>query len=105
MGKEIGDFPLILLAGGRSSQMGMAKGLVDYQGHPWLVEQLKRFKAASGKRAVVVLGFHQAQYFDQIPWLEKAANQAVQHLGLEVSVAINPTLEMGQISSLQYATA
>ena len=71
----IKDFPLILLAGGRSSRMGTPKGLLDYQGHPWLVEQLRRFKAASGKRAIIVLGFHQAPYFEQIPWLEKAVQQ------------------------------
>ena len=80
MKKEIGDFPLILLAGGRSSRMGTPKGLLDYQGHPWLVEQLLRFKAASGRQAIIVLGFHQALYFEQIPWLEKAVKQPEEQL-------------------------
>ncbi|MBI4765048.1 MAG: NTP transferase domain-containing protein [Deltaproteobacteria bacterium] len=99
----IKDLPLILLAGGRSSRMGSPKGLLDYQGQPWLIEQLRRFKAASGKRAVVVLGFHQEQYFAKIPWLEKAVNQPIAQLGLEMLVAVNPMPEQGQFSSLQRA--
>jgi molybdenum cofactor cytidylyltransferase len=105
MGKEIGKIPLILLAAGRSSRMGTPKGLLNFQGHPWLVEQLMRFKAASGRRAIIVLGFHRALYFNQIPWLEKGGNQPVQHLGLEISVVLNPAPEFGQFSSLQSAIA
>jgi CTP:molybdopterin cytidylyltransferase MocA len=101
----IKDFPLILLAGGRSSRMGTPKGLLDYQGHPWLIEQLLRFKDASGEKAVIVLGFHQTPYFKQIPWMEQAVNQPVRHFGLEISVVLNPTPEFGQFSSLQSAIA
>jgi CTP:molybdopterin cytidylyltransferase MocA len=105
MEKKIEVFLLILLAGGRSSRMGTPKGLLDYQWHPWIVEQLRRFKAASGKQAIIVLGSHQAQYFEQIPWLEKAVNQPVMQLGLEISVVVNPAPELGQFSSLQCAIA
>jgi CTP:molybdopterin cytidylyltransferase MocA len=105
MGKEIGKFPLILLAGGRSSRMGTPKGLLDYQGHPWLVEQLMRFKVASVMRVIIVLGFHQSPYFKQIPWLEEGVNKSVLNLGLEISVVINPIPEQGQFSSLQSAIA
>lgn len=105
MGKEIGDYPLILLAGGRSSRMGRPKGLLDYQGQPWLIEQLRRFKAAAGKRAIVVLGFHQEPYFARIPWMEKAVDGTVRQLGLEISAVINPIPEYGQFSSLQSAIA
>ncbi|MBA4392008.1 MAG: hypothetical protein C0407_00480, partial [Desulfobacca sp.] len=66
------NFPLILLAGGKSSRMGTPKGLLDYQGNLWLFEQLSRFQAASGKRVVIVLGFHHDQYFEKIPWLRAA---------------------------------
>jgi CTP:molybdopterin cytidylyltransferase MocA len=100
MQKMVENFPLILLAGGRSSRMGTPKGLLDYHGHPWLIEQLKRFKAASGKRAIIVLGFHQTPYFEQIPWLEKAVKQPEEQLGLEISTLINPIPEYGQFSSL-----
>jgi CTP:molybdopterin cytidylyltransferase MocA len=99
----IKDFPLILLAGGRSSRMGTPKGLLDYQGQPWLIEQLRRFRAAFGNQAIIILGFHQTPYFEEIPWLEKAVDQTVRQLGLEISAVINPIPEEGQFSSLKCA--
>jgi CTP:molybdopterin cytidylyltransferase MocA len=105
MEKEIRDFPLILIAGGQSSRMGTPKGLLNYNGDPWITEQLRRFKAASGSQAIIVLGFHQTPYFNQIPWMEQAVNQPVQHFGLEISVVLNPAPEFGQFSSLQSAIA
>jgi CTP:molybdopterin cytidylyltransferase MocA len=105
MGKKIENFLLILLSGGQSSRMGTPKGLLNYCGIPWIVEQLRRFKAASGSRAIIVLGFHQAPYFEQIPWLEKAVNRPIEHFGLEILVAVNPVPEQGQFSSLQCAIA
>jgi len=83
--------------------MGTPKGLVDYQGQPWLLEQLSRFEAASGKEAVIVLGFHQEQYFERIPWLRGARDEASVQSGLAVSVVVNKTPEFGQFSSLQRA--
>jgi CTP:molybdopterin cytidylyltransferase MocA len=100
---KIKKFPLILLAGGRSSRMGTPKGLLDYQGHPWLLEQFRRFNAVSGRQVVIVLGFQHEQYVERIPWLEKAINQTLQQLGLLISVVINPTPDYGQFSSLQSA--
>jgi len=69
MENKIEDFPLILLAGGRSSRMGIPKGLLDYHGHPWLLEQLRRFKAVSGKLAVVVLRYD--LFSNQTPCVRK----------------------------------
>jgi molybdenum cofactor cytidylyltransferase len=100
---KIEDFPLILLAGGQSSRMGTPKGLVDYQGQPWLLEQLSRFEAASGKEAVIVLGYHQERYFERIPWLRGARDEAPVQYGLAVTVVVNKTPEFGQFSSLQSA--
>jgi CTP:molybdopterin cytidylyltransferase MocA len=97
------SFPLILLAGGRSSRMGTPKGLLDYQGRPWLIEQLRRFENASGKRVMVILGFLYDQYVEQIPWLMAADYSPVHELGLDISVIINPTPEKGQFNSLQCA--
>lgn len=97
------DFPLILLAGGKSSRMGTPKGLLDYQGNLWLFEQLSRYQAASGKRAIVVLGFYYEEYFEKIPWLWKAQQEPAHKLGLEISVVVNPHPEEGQFSSLQCA--
>jgi molybdenum cofactor cytidylyltransferase len=96
-------FPLILLAGGQSSRMGTPKGLVEYQGRPWLLEQLNRFGAASGREAVIVLGYHQERYFERIPWLRIARDEASVRSGLAVSVVVNNAPEFGQFSSLQCA--
>ncbi len=96
----IRHFPLIILAGGKSSRMGTPKGLLNYRGDFWLLEQLKRFKAASGGRAIVVLGFHKEQYYEKIPWLRTAVDLPAHQLGLEVSVVVNPSPEHGQFSSL-----
>ena len=83
--------------------MGTPKGLVEYQGRPWLLEQLRRFEAASGKEAVIVLGYHQERYFERIPWLLSARQEASIQSGLAVSVVVNKTPELGQFSSLQSA--
>ena len=100
---QIENFPLILLAGGKSSRMGTPKGLLDYRGEPWLLEQLRRFKAACGKQVIVVLGFHHERYFEEITWLKTAGKESVHQLGLDISVVVNPNPEHGQFSSLQYA--
>ena len=105
MGYTLQHFPLILLAGGQSSRMGTPKGLLDYQGRPWLLEQLGRFKAACGTRAIVVLGFHSEQYFEKIPWLRAAGEEPDHHLGLEVSVVVNEAPGFGPFSSLKGAIA
>lgn len=97
------DFPLILLAGGQSSRMGIPKGLVDYHGKPWLLEQLGRFETAGGKEAVIVLGYHLERYFERIPWLRTTGNEELCPLNLTVSVVVNQTPECGQFSSLQCA--
>ena len=103
MANKIEDFPLILLSGGQSSRMGTPKGLVEYQGQPWLLEQLSRFEATSGREAVIVLGYHQEQYFERIPWLRGAREGASVPCGLAVSVVVNKIPELGQFSSLQCA--
>ncbi|MEW6184396.1 MAG: NTP transferase domain-containing protein, partial [Thermodesulfobacteriota bacterium] len=100
---SVKNFPLILLAAGRSSRMGTPKGLLDFQGRPWLVVQLQRFKAAGGRRAIIVLGFHYEHYREHLPWLEEAGDCPVRQFGLEISVVLNTAPEEGQFSSLQCA--
>ena len=49
------------------------KGLSDFHGTPWILEQLKQFNEnAGGKKSVVVLGYDSEKYFEQIPSLKKA---------------------------------
>ena len=97
----IKSFPLILLAGGKSSRMGVAKGLLPYRKRPWLLEQLDRFAAAGGRQAVVVLGYRSDEYCQAIPMLRDACLQPVEYHGLKLSACINPSPELGPFSSIQ----
>ncbi len=105
MVSKIEDFPLILLTGGQSSRMGEPKGLVDFRGRAWLLEQLSRFKTAGGNRAVLALGYQVEAYFEKIPWLPDTRKRPARRLGLEISTVINPHPEKGQFSSLLAAFA
>jgi molybdenum cofactor cytidylyltransferase len=102
---KIEDFPLILLAGGQSSRMGTPKGLIDFKGRSWLLEQLARFKNAGGTRAILTLGYHLEAYFEKIPWLTDTRKRPSCRLGLKISTVINPHPEKGQFSSLLAAFA
>lgn len=101
MNQQVEHFPLILLVGGQSSRMGTAKGLLNYQGKSWLTEQLDRFSAAGGKRAVVVLGYRKQEYLDAISWLEGAMEEPFRYNGVSVSVVLNRYPELGPFSTIQ----
>jgi len=85
--------------------MGIPKGLLLYQGRPWLLEQIHRFDAAGGKRVFVVLGFHSEEYKDNI--LELAHNDlpSTSFPNLRISVTVNPRPQLGPFSSLHCALA
>lgn len=84
------DTPLVLLAGGKSSRMGVPKGLMRISPNDpfWIEQQLGRFKAAGGKNVVVVLGYDQEKYLEAMPTLNPI-------------MAINPLPEFGPFSSIQ----
>jgi CTP:molybdopterin cytidylyltransferase MocA len=81
--------------------MGKPKGIVPYQGKPWIREQLDRFKKVGGKRVCIVLGFQHEEYFKIFPWLQEAQDIWMEHEGLHISTILNPLCEMGQFSSIQ----
>ncbi len=103
----VGAFPLVLLAGGKSSRLGSPKGLVDVAGAPWLERQLARFAAAGGTRALVVTGFDTQAYAAALRWFTRAAAPlaAVDVAGVSVTVVENPMPERGPFSSLACALA
>lgn len=92
---------LILLAGGESKRMGLAKGLLKYQHTFWILEQLNRISKTSIKTVYIGLGFNYQHYFDAIPWLEKGQNEFVEYLTLKIKVILNPNPELGSFSTLQ----
>jgi len=100
MDTPITSYPLILLAAGKSSRMGSPKGLIDYFGRPWLLEQCARFRAAGGEQVILVLGYHQEAYFQEIPWLKDSVDQTTRRHDLEITTLLNVHPEGGQFTSL-----
>lgn len=92
---------LIILAGGQSQRMGIAKGLLDYNDTYWLLEQLNRISKTQIKEVYVGLGFHYQDYIKAIPWLAEAETDFVSFDTMKVKVVINPHPEHGSFSTLQ----
>jgi len=96
------DIPvLILLAGGKSTRMGSPKGLLDYHGVPWILEQITRYKHIKNPRVYIGLGYDFQKYFDVVPWFKNATNNPYNYNGVEVRVVINDNPEYGAFSTLQ----
>jgi CTP:molybdopterin cytidylyltransferase MocA len=91
----------ILLAGGKSERMGVAKGLLKYQQTFWLLEQLHRISKSNIKEVYIGLGFNFQHYFNAIPWLQNAQNNFIAYEELSVKVVINKSPELGPFSTLQ----
>ncbi len=92
---------LILLAGGKSTRMGFPKGLLNYHGTLWIVEQITRYKHIDNAKVFIGLGYDFQKYLDTIPWFKKALNNAYDHNGVEVRVVINNQPQLGSFSTLQ----
>src|SRR5262245_14676117 len=95
MSTSIEHYPLILLAGGKSSRMGRPKGLLDFRGEPWLIRQLRAFVRAGGRRIILVLGFEAQAYQPILAHLDLGSE-------VECRVTVNPAPERGSFSSLQH---
>jgi CTP:molybdopterin cytidylyltransferase MocA len=93
----------IILAGGKSQRMGLPKGLLDYNGHFWLLEHFIRLKAGGIKEIIIGLGYKSDTYYKAIPELQKALNSSIFFKGLQVSVVQNENPKLGSFSTLQYA--
>ncbi|SNR61144.1 NTP transferase domain-containing protein [Lutibacter flavus] len=91
----------VLLAGGKSERMGVAKGLLKYQRTFWILEQLNRISKSNIQEVYIGLGYNFQHYFDAIPGLEKAQVKFVDFQGLLVKTIINKTPELGSFSTLQ----
>ena len=104
---RVGDFPLILIAGGASHRMGMPKGLLPIKGRPFLYWQLSRFRAAGGTRAIVVTGADAVAYRETLAVVAQAEEREIRRQdvcsGLAIRVVENASYELGPLSSLQKA--
>ncbi len=92
---------LVLLAGGKSDRMGFPKGLLDYYGRFWILEQISRFNDVFEPTVFIGLGFDYEVYLEHIPWLKKALDNPYVFNGVEVRVVINKKPELGVFSTLQ----
>lgn len=97
----MGNNAFILLAGGKSERMGIAKGLLKYRNTYWILEQLTRISKTTISKVYIGLGNDYELYFKAIPWLEKAKHNAQSFQNLQVKVTVNKKPELGSFSTLQ----
>ena len=91
----------VLLAGGKSGRMGVAKGLLKYNKTFWVLEQINRLSEANINKVYVGLGHDFEHYFWAVDWFEKAVKEIVNFRGIDVQVVINSKPELGSFSTLQ----
>lgn len=85
----------ILLAAGHGKRMGGNKALMEYQGQPWILTQLKQI-AEVGFQSITVVTNAES---------EAALEKIVENYTPSVLVLTNPRPELGPFSSLQLAVA
>jgi CTP:molybdopterin cytidylyltransferase MocA len=91
----------VLLAGGKSERMGLAKGLLEYQNTYWILEQLNRIATSTLTEIYIGLGFKYEEYLNKINWLKEAQSHFVIYKNLKIRVLINQNPERGSFSTLQ----
>ncbi|MDP3312170.1 NTP transferase domain-containing protein [Lutibacter sp.] len=91
----------VLLAGGKSERMGVAKGLLKYKKTYWILEQLNSISKTTISEVFIGLGYNYQHYFDAISWFEKAQFGFVDFQGLKIKVILNKNPEFGSFSTLQ----
>ena len=91
----------VILAGGKSSRMGQPKGLLDYYGEYWLLEQLRRLKSADVKSVYIGLGYDADTYFKALPFLEKALSKSINYKEVEIRIILNPEPQLGAFSTIK----
>ncbi len=91
----------VLLAGGKSERMGVAKGLLKFKKTFWILEQIQRISKTDILEVYIGLGYNYQHYFDAIYWFEKATKKTYVFHGLNINIVLNKTPELGSFSTLQ----
>lgn len=91
----------VLLAGGKSERMGVAKGLLEYQNTYWILEQLNRISNSTITEVYIGLGYRYEEYLNKIPWFIEAQSHFVLYKNLKVKVVVNQNPQFGSFSTLQ----
>jgi CTP:molybdopterin cytidylyltransferase MocA len=95
------DTVFVLLAGGKSERMGIAKGLLEYQNTYWILEQINRISTTTVTEVYIGLGHHSQEYTNKIPLLKQAESEFVIYKKIMIRVIINKNPELGSFSTLQ----
>ncbi len=80
---------VIILAAGESKRMGSPKGLLDYEGEPFLQNQIEKLKEIGLSNFIIVLGKDLELYLEKVPLLK------------DCIIVTNPSPERGVFSSIQ----
>ncbi len=97
---KIGQIPIILLVGGKSSRMKRPKGLLDYNGRPWLLKQIELINNSGLSLVTIVLGHYHENYLRSISLLNDTQNNEIEYDNLKITTVINLSPEDGQFSSI-----
>jgi CTP:molybdopterin cytidylyltransferase MocA len=95
------DTVFVLLAGGKSERMGIAKGLLEYQNTYWILEQINRISTTTTTEVYIGLGHHSQEYLNKIPLLKQAQLDFSLYKNVKVRVVINQNPELGSFSTIQ----
>lgn len=95
------DTVFVLLAGGKSERMGIAKGLLEYQNTYWILEQINSISTTTVTEVYIGLGHHSQEYLNKIPLLKQAESEFVIYKKIMIRVIINKNPELGSFSTLQ----
>lgn len=95
------DTVFVLLAGGKSERMGIAKGLLEYQNTYWILEQINRISTSTVTEVYIGLGHHSQEYLNKLPLLKQAQLDFALYKNVKVRVVINQNPELGPFSTIQ----
>ncbi len=91
------NLPVVLLAAGKSTRMGIPKGLVPVGDKTWLEVQIESLIDAEMRNVICVLGHYENEYREVIQNI--VATEAAE--GLNLAIAVNANPDRGQFSSIQ----
>lgn len=81
--------------------MGSPKGLLDYKGKLWILEQISRYKHELHAKVYIGLGYDYESYLSTIPWFTEALDDFYLYNEVEVRIVINNNPKFGAFSTLQ----
>ncbi len=91
------EIPVVILAAGKSTRMGVPKGLVEINEKTWIELQIDHLIENDLKNIVCVLGHYEKQYREVIDTFSSADG----FRELNIAITVNRDPDRGQFSSIQ----